>query len=267
MGLPTVFRRGRRLRETRIKTVSAYTDTELREIAAWLKDGLSASKIATRFSALRGSPVSRNAIIGIVHRNMALRVIGFAGPKGGRSGGRPRKLAATATQDGFADRSRKQDMRSRPAKQSGLATQSGLARRNGPQPGQGAPGTPKPARRHKPPPPAWLPPRLFLREAGLVPEGEAFRMKVPAPRLVTPGRPPQVAAMRFIDCLFSRCRAPLDLTLEEDPENEDTGTRPGPEMLCCGLRTKALKSYCAYHQARFHDHRRTLLANERAGLG
>ena len=267
MGLSCVFRRGRSLRETRIKTVSAYTDTELREIAVWLKDGLSASKIATRFSALRGSAVSRNAIIGIVHRNNALRAIGFANPKGGRSGGRPRKLAAAATQDGLACRPGRRATRREPATHCGPATPGKLARRNGPQPGQGAPGMSKPARHHKLPPPAWLPPRLFLQDAGLVPEGEAFRLKVPAPRPVTPGRPPQVAAMRFIDCLFSRCRAPLDLTLREDPENEDTGTRPGPEMLCCGLRTKALKSYCAYHQARFHDHRRTLLANERAGLG
>jgi len=236
--------------------VSAYTDTELREIAAWLGDGLSASKIATRFSALRGSPVSRNAIIGIVHRNMSLRAIGFANPKGGRAGGRPRKLSVT--HGGSPGNSGKRGMQG--------------SRRNGPRPGQGevgqgAPDMSKPTRHHRPPPPAWLPPRLFLREAGLVPEGEAFRLKVPTPRPVTAGRPPQVAAMRFIDCLFSRCRAPLDLTLEEEPDNDPPGARPGPEMLCCGLRTKALKSYCAYHQARFHDHRRTVLANERAGLG
>ena len=48
---------------------AAYTDKEIDEIAAWLKEGLSASRIAGCFSALRGSPVSRNAIIGIVHRN------------------------------------------------------------------------------------------------------------------------------------------------------------------------------------------------------
>ncbi len=251
--------------------MSAYTDTELKEIAAWLKDGLSASKIAARFSVLRASPVSRNAIIGIVHRNNALRAIGFANPKGGRAGGRPRKLAAAATQDGSAGRSGKHGPQSGLATQGGLAMHGKPARRNGPRPGrgeagQGASGTSRPARHHKLPPPAWLPPRLFLQDAGLVPEGEAFRLKVPAPRPMTPGRPPQVAGMRFIDCLFSRCRAPLDLTLEEERENEDTGVRPGPEMLCCGLRTKALKSYCAYHQARFHDHRRTLLANERAGL-
>ncbi|WP_421917016.1 GcrA cell cycle regulator [Mesorhizobium sp.] len=244
--------------------MSAYTDTELMEIAAWLKDGLSASKIAARFSVLRGIPVSRNAIIGIVHRNVSLRAIGFANPKGGRAGGRPRKLAAA--QGGFAGTSGKR------AGQSSSAVQSGNAGLTGPRPGQGrygegAPGSSRPCRHRKLPPPAWLPPRLFLQEAGLVPEGEAFRLKVPAPRPAAAGRPPQVAAMRFIDCLFSRCRAPLDLTLEEEPENDPPGARPGPEMLCCGLRTKATQSYCAYHQARFHDHRRTLLANERAGLG
>ncbi|WP_292387689.1 hypothetical protein [Mesorhizobium sp.] len=72
---------------------AAYTEKEIDEIAAWLKEGLSASRIAGRFSALRGSPVSRNAIIGIVHRNAGLRAIGFANPKGGRAGGRPRKHA------------------------------------------------------------------------------------------------------------------------------------------------------------------------------
>ncbi|MGX8008314.1 GcrA family cell cycle regulator [Mesorhizobium sp. ORM8.1] len=72
---------------------AAYTEKEIDEIAAWLKEGLSASRIAGRFSALRGAPVSRNAIIGIVHRNAGLRAIGFANPKGGRAGGRPRKDA------------------------------------------------------------------------------------------------------------------------------------------------------------------------------
>ncbi|TJU85327.1 MAG: GcrA cell cycle regulator, partial [Mesorhizobium sp.] len=65
------------------------------------------------------------------------------------------------------------------------------------------------------------------------------------------GRQPHGVAMRFIDCLFSRCRAPLDMALEEDPEKDAPGGRPGADMLCCGMRTKALKSYCSYHQARF----------------
>ena len=132
--------------------MTAYTDTELQEIAVWLRDGLSATGIAVRFAALRGSPVSRST------------------------------------------------------------------------PGEGR----------------------------LVVDDEVYRFKLPAPRPPAIGRQPHVAAMRFIDCLFNRCRAPLDLTREEDPDNDAPGSRPGPEMLCCGLRTRALKNYCEYHQARFH---------------
>ncbi|MGX7873888.1 GcrA cell cycle regulator [Mesorhizobium sp. ORM6] len=100
--------------------------------------------------------------------------------------------------------------------------------------------------------PAWLPPRLFVREVGvLIADGEAYRFKVPAPQRGPIGRQPHGVAMRFIDCLFSRCRAPLDLTLEEDPEDDAPGGRPDADMLCCGMRTKAMKSYCGYHQARF----------------
>ncbi|WP_246811567.1 hypothetical protein [Mesorhizobium silamurunense] len=79
---------------------AAYTEKEIDVIAAWLKEGLSASRIAGRFSALCGSPVSRNAIIGIVHRNAGLRAIGFANPKGGRAGGRPRKNTARPDRPG-----------------------------------------------------------------------------------------------------------------------------------------------------------------------
>ncbi|TIX35589.1 MAG: GcrA cell cycle regulator, partial [Mesorhizobium sp.] len=39
--------------------------------------------------------------------------------------------------------------------------------------------------------------------------------------------------------------------LQEDAENDAPGSRPGLDMLCCGLRTKPSKSYCAYHAARF----------------
>ncbi|RVA61705.1 GcrA cell cycle regulator, partial [Mesorhizobium sp. M7A.F.Ca.CA.001.11.2.1] len=45
-------------------------------------------------------------------------------------------------------------------------------------------------------------------------------------------------------------------TVEVDPdisiaEEGAPGSRPGADMLCCGMRTRALKSYCTYHQARF----------------
>lgn len=210
--------------------MASYSDAELQEIAGWLKDGLSASRIAAAFSALRGSPVSRNAIIGIVHRNAMLGAIGFAN-------GRPQG----------AERAMRKPAPAKPAKgktngkmaAGADAAKAAVARKN------------KVRARHDASP-AWLPPRLFVREVGvLIADGEAYRFKVPAPQRGPIGRQPHGVAMRFIDCLFSRCRAPLDLTLEEDPQNDAPGGRPGAEMLCCGMRTKALKSYCGYHQARF----------------
>ncbi|WP_353820740.1 hypothetical protein [Mesorhizobium sp.] len=108
-------------------------------------------------------------------------------------------------------------------------------------------------------PPVWLPQRPLVREIQ-GPDGEALKLPSPRPAAAV-GRQPHVAAMRFIDCLFNRCRAPLDLTLEQNPENDAPGSRPALAMLCCGLRTRPLKSYCAYHAARFCDPRRTALAD------
>ncbi|MGX5842925.1 GcrA cell cycle regulator [Mesorhizobium sp. ArgA1] len=221
--------------------MTAYTDTELQEIAVWLKDGLSATRIAVRFTALRGSPVSRNAIIGIVHRNAALKTIGFAKPKGGRSGGRPRKNATGKTA------ANENTPKSAPVQPSRLARRPDASKHAIP-PSHVA----RPVRQPLAKPLSPRPARSIPGEGRLVVDGEIYRFKIPAPRPATIGRQPHVAAMRLIDCLFDRCRAPLDLTLEEDPENDAPGSRPGPEMLCCGLRTRALKSYCAYHQARFH---------------
>lgn len=229
--------------------MTAYTETELQEIAVWLRDGLSATRIAVRFTALRGSPVSRNAIIGIVHRNSALKTIGFANPKGGRSGGRPRKNATgksaarpLAANENVAHDTAAKNPPSKLARHAEVSTQLEPVR-----------PAAKPARQPlaKPLSPAQ-PARSIPGEGRLVVDGEIYRFNIPAPRPAAIGRQPHLAAMRFIDCLFNRCRAPLDLTLEEDPENDEPGSRPGPEMLCCGLRTRALKSYCAYHQARFH---------------
>jgi GcrA cell cycle regulator len=226
--------------------MTAYTETELQEIAVWLKDGLSATRIAVRFTALRGSPVSRNAIIGIVHRNAALKIIGFANPKGSKSGGRPGKNAArttaptcTAANENTAPKNLSAEP-SKPARQA-EAPKPAEPRKPAAMPARPTPATP-------------LSPTRPLRpaEGRLVVDGRIYRFNMPVPRPAAIGRQPHVAAIRFIDCLFNRCRAPLDLTLEEDPENDAPGARPGPEMLCCGLRTRALKSYCAYHQARFH---------------
>ncbi|TJV69991.1 MAG: GcrA cell cycle regulator [Mesorhizobium sp.] len=260
---------------------AAYTEKEIDEIAAWLKEGLSASRIAGRFSALRGAPVSRNAIIGIVHRNAGLRAIGFANPKGGRAGGRPRKharpgrpgrrgrtviggLSEPAALSRFAEFVEgaglevldlpprggdvRQDRGGRcPADVSSYdtPTRKDIAK----APATPKPKKPKPRKPARTLPPAWLAP-------GERQKSEAHLYKLPAPPPAkNPGRQPHVAAMRFLDCLFGRCRAPLDLALREDADADPPGARPGPDMLCCGLPTSATRSYCAHHHARFHGHR------------
>ncbi|PWJ94680.1 GcrA cell cycle regulator [Mesorhizobium loti] len=214
--------------------MASYTDPELQEIARWLKDGLSASRIAAAFSALRGNAVSRNAIIGIVHRNAMLGAIGFANgkglPAGAKRAARKRRVSKRANGTSAS---------ARPA---AGTIDAALA----------VTGMRKAATTKRDASPAWLPPRLFVCEVGvLIADGEAYRFKVPVPPRTPVGRQPHGVAMRFIDCLFDRCRAPLDLTLEEDPDNDAPGSRPGADMLCCGMRTRALKSYCPYHQARF----------------
>jgi GcrA cell cycle regulator len=261
---------------------AAYTEKEIDEIAALLKEGLSASRIAGRFSALRGSPVSRNAIIGIVHRNAGLSAIGFANLKGGRAGGRPRKhtrpgrpgrrgrmaaggvaLSEPTVLSRYAEL-----VEGASAEAANLPPSGGDARqaRGGRCPADvSAYGTsvsqdvvtvrtptPKKPNARKPArtlPPAWLAP-------GERQKSEAHLYKLPAPPPpVNPGRQPHVAAMRLLDCLFGRCRAPLDLALRQDAEDDPVGARPGPDMLCCGLPTSATRSYCAHHHARFHGHR------------
>ncbi|MFD2054617.1 GcrA family cell cycle regulator [Mesorhizobium calcicola] len=202
--------------------MASYTDTELQEIARWLKDGLSASSIAVAFSALRGARVSRNAIIGIVHRNAMLAAIGFANHRPAAAKRAAGKRTVSKPESGTPARDRTI------AKAANAETIDVALAIGG----------------------AGVPPRLFVRGV-LVADGEAYRLEVPVPPRTALGRQPHGVAMRFIDCLFGRCRAPLDLTLEEDPDNDAPGGRPGADMLCCGMRTKPLKSYCPYHQTRF----------------
>jgi GcrA cell cycle regulator len=63
-----------------VSTGRGYTTEEVVKVAGWLRDGLSASQIAAKLTDLRHgrNPVSRNAAIGLVHRNKALKAIGFA---------------------------------------------------------------------------------------------------------------------------------------------------------------------------------------------
>lgn len=62
--------------------VSAYSTQEIEAIAGWLREHLSATEIANKLAVERRCPVSRNAIIGIVHRNKRLAGIGFSGSSG-----------------------------------------------------------------------------------------------------------------------------------------------------------------------------------------
>lgn len=59
-----------------------YTDAELIAIEGWLRQGLSAAQITHAFCA-QFRLVSRNGIIGVVHRNKRLRAVGFKRAPGG----------------------------------------------------------------------------------------------------------------------------------------------------------------------------------------
>ncbi|MEP9389625.1 GcrA family cell cycle regulator [Mesorhizobium sp. KR9-304] len=68
--------------------MSAYSDAEIDAVAEWLREGLSATQIVEKFAGSFRRWVSRNSIIGIVHRNKRLKAIGF-----GRNNGRGAKAA------------------------------------------------------------------------------------------------------------------------------------------------------------------------------
>ncbi|MER8999964.1 GcrA family cell cycle regulator [Mesorhizobium australicum] len=198
--------------------MTGYTQSEIDSIAVWLKAGDSASKAAGKLSAMRGRAVSRNAIIGIVHRHKTLSGIGFANAKKGRT---------------------------RPSKQ-GLAPAE-VRPMPGPKPKA------KPARAStKHPAPYQLPGRLFIAAIEEIDrEGETFRFKSPATSRPPTLRQAHFAAMRFVDCLPDRCRAPLSSDLEE---------KPGPDMLSCGFLAESGKPYCAYHEVRLTNREHNFLA-------
>ena len=50
----------------------AYTEAEIEKIHALMLDGLSTTQIAKELSAFCGERLTRNAIIGIIHRNQTL---------------------------------------------------------------------------------------------------------------------------------------------------------------------------------------------------
>jgi len=72
-----------------------YSDVEIDAIAGWLREGLTASQITASFGR-SFRPVTRNAIIGVVHRNKRLAAIGFAAQgRVGRAAGAAAKPKAT----------------------------------------------------------------------------------------------------------------------------------------------------------------------------
>lgn len=58
---------------------SSYSAEEKTAIAGWLREELSATQIANLLSAQRRCAVSRNAIIGVIHRDKTLAAIGLHG--------------------------------------------------------------------------------------------------------------------------------------------------------------------------------------------
>ncbi|UVC19181.1 hypothetical protein IHQ72_29620 [Mesorhizobium onobrychidis] len=169
-----------------------YTDAEIVSIEEWLKEGLSALKIAAEFSAAHGRDVSRNAIIGIVHRNKTLNKIGLPGPKAGRKGGRPKK----AKPEGWK------------------------------------------------PSPYQLPGRIHAQAVtALDTEQAPATFEYRSPPTYHPRRTaePHLVGMRFVDCLFDRCRWPVDMSLN---------TPATSQSLVCGMPVGKLESYCQCHQAR-----------------
>ncbi len=58
---------------------SAYSADELLALKRWLEAGLTANAIAKAFGEQFSRAVSRNAIIGVVHRHPELSAIGFGG--------------------------------------------------------------------------------------------------------------------------------------------------------------------------------------------
>lgn len=78
-----------------------WTEQDRARIGAFLMDGLSASQIGNEMG------VTRNAIIGLVHRDKNLRAIGFARKGGGNNGGgRPRKHSAETVKERARERAR-----------------------------------------------------------------------------------------------------------------------------------------------------------------
>lgn len=238
--------------------MTGYAQSEIDQIAVWLRQGDSASQVASKLSSVSGRSVSRNSIIGIVHRNKALVAVGFS--RGNPSPGSGQGSIYTAAEielvaKGLQAKKNYAQIARQLAGKSGRAISrfgvKSLVLRTPELKEigfQGKKGRPSAKGKVSP---GQLPGKLFLAvTSDLDREPTAFDyLTRPSTRVV--GAQAHFVAMRFIDCLFDRCRAPLSSDLEE---------KPGPDMLCCGVRVEAGKSYCAYHDARLTSREHHFLA-------
>ncbi len=196
-----------------------YSAEDIEKIAGWLRDGLSASQISGMLSTARGFCVSRNAVIGIVHRNRTLKQIGFARghPHGKRPPREPKQSRVPGTKAPKQVRAEGSAKRLRRSKV-GRSWAS----------------------------PAYLPARQYLADTRRLDASPraALDLRIASPRHVHVAEVHRVG-MKFLDCLFDRCRMPADLSLD---------ARATSSMLCCGIKLRpGEESFCASCKSRLTD--------------
>ncbi|MER9056461.1 GcrA family cell cycle regulator [Mesorhizobium sp. M0910] len=198
-----------------ITNPSTYSEAEIAAIAGWLRDGDSASRIAVRLSELRRESVSRNAIVGIVHRNKHLAAIGFS--RAGHSSGGSKPLVS------------KEAARRRAAHKPHCRPFAELTH----------------AEKRAATSPAYLPAKLFVQSVGDVSPDPAIQKLYAAPPITRPRpiiKPGKYDAgsrhIPLVDLCANECRFPVN------------DVPPGGMHLFCGEVTGEGISYCAHHAAR-----------------
>ncbi|WP_136617031.1 MULTISPECIES: GcrA family cell cycle regulator [Mesorhizobium] len=197
----------------------AYTPHEIDAIAGWLKEDLSASQVAAELSSLRQCAVSRNAIIGIVHRNETLAAIGFsrAGHGGGPNKALPRRPAPPAR----PEKTQRFEPGARRYRDLSHAEKTRLH-------------------------PEYLPNRAFLDATLDMPpiDKDLLMLRAPTP----PPRPKPVIKPAVYDA-GSR-RLPITELAKDQCRFPVNDAPPGGLHLFCGEIVSGETSYCAHHAAR-----------------
>lgn len=199
-----------------------YSDDEIEIIAKLLREGLSGSELAARFGAMTGRNVSRNAIIGVVHRNRKLKRIGFSHAGPSIQGPRRSPKATKAEQ-----------------RRARLAPK--------------AKAQPQPLHAKTPDTFGFLPARAFVQN--VVAEGEFDReasRAYPPPAPHVPRSPASRAAQDFPPEEYDRQSRRIELTELKSgdcrwPVND---AAPREIHLFCGHPVDAGSSYCLHHRLR-----------------